>query len=178
MIRRVSIATLCCLLAPAVWAGDFYAGVGVGQASFDVDGGGASFKPDSTGYKIYGGYKPVRWLGIEAGYSDFGSFAETRNGVRLDADANAIGVWAVGILPTTPRLELFAKFGATRWDVKTALTEDGATDPSSASGNDFAYGVGIGYMVSERIGIRGEWETFKTDGEDVRFGSIGVLFKF
>ena len=178
MNKWVPITILCCLLAPAARAGDFYAGVSIGQSSVDVADEAASYKPDSTGYKIYGGYKLLRSFGIEAGYSDFGSFDETQGDVRFDADANAFGIWAVGILPATPRLELFAKLGATRWDVKSSFTEDDLTDSSSDTGNDFAYGVGIGYMLSERIGVRGEWETYKTDGEDIRYGSIGVLFEF
>jgi OOP family OmpA-OmpF porin len=178
MTRLVPIAILCCLLAPAALAGDFYAGFNIGQSSFDVEEGAASFKPDGTGYKIYGGYKVFRWLGIEAGYTDFGSFSETQEGVTLDADANAFGAWVVGILPATPRLELFAKLGATRWDANSTITEDDVPDSSSGSGTDVAYGVGIGYMLSERIGIRGEWETYKTEGEDVRYGSIGILFEF
>jgi OOP family OmpA-OmpF porin len=180
MKKLVPLAILCCvLLAPAARAGKFYIGASYGETSLDVPSASASFKVDDNGYKGIAGFKLFRWLAIEGSYVDFGSFEETVEDVNLQAEASAITLSAVGILPITPRFELFAKAGATNWDSKSVFTEEGMEPViGDESGTDYSYGFGLGWNFSQRLGLRGELEYFKFDSEDVRYGSLGLIIRF
>ncbi len=77
------------------------------------------YDDDETGWKAYLGYQFLPWLGVEAGYVDFGEFTGDNFGRghrtcgRFDADLD-LSAWEgflVGTLPIGP-VDLFAKVGA------------------------------------------------------------------
>jgi OOP family OmpA-OmpF porin len=172
------VVVCCCLLAPTTLAKGFHFGVSAGQTSFDVSQASARFQIDGTGYKGYFGYKFFRSFAVEGSYVDFGSFEESQQGVGLAGEANAFNVYAMGILPVTPRIELFAKAGAAVWDSQSAFTEDGETELRDESGTDFTYGFGLNWNFTERFGLRIELEYFNFGSQDVRLGSVGLLIIF
>jgi len=95
-----------------------YAGGGIGQTA----------TRSGLGWDAFIGIRPVRWLGAEVQYMDFGrthigsSYIHTFNGRPVLPDfldgANghsyAAAAFAVAYLPLSRRLELFAKLGASR----------------------------------------------------------------
>jgi OOP family OmpA-OmpF porin len=172
------VVVCCCLFAPVAFARGFHFGVSAGQASFDVSQANARFSVDDTGYKGYFGYKFFRSLAVEASYVDFGSVNETLDDVGLEAEANSANLYALGILPVTPRIELFAKLGVAVWDSKTTITEDGSPEPMDESGTDFSYGLGLNWNFTERFGLRGELEYYGFGSQDVRLGSLGLFIQF
>ncbi len=166
-------------LAPASHAGELFFGAQWGQGSIEVAAGGARTSLDDDGYKGYVGYKFTRFVAVELGYTDLGSFNDTFMGVAIDAEADLVSGMIVGTLPATQKLEFFIKAGVADWSTTVALTDMLGTVSVDSGGTDFAYGGGISYRIGQRMAIRGEWETYEFDDvDDVKFGSIGVQFSF
>ena len=147
-----------------------YLGVGIAQSSFDLDVGPVTVDDDNTGFKIIAGVRPLDWLAFEVNYVDFGTF-EPVPGFEVDAkgiDAFAVGLLEVGVV------DFFAKAGVVRWDADF-------TGGGDESGNEFAYGAGVGAHFGS-IGVRAEYEKFKaSEGSvdaDLDFISVGLTWTF
>ena len=174
----------------------FYAGGAVGQAKFK-DGctgitstgfaGGCDDK--DTTWKIFGGYQFHRNAAVELGYVDFGeaSATGTLGGVPATAraDAKALELVGVGILPLTQQLSAYGKAGAYRWDVDTRATAGAAAAGGGDDGTDFTYGVGLKYNFSRNLAARVEYQRYNdlgnsnTTGQtDVNMWSVGLMFRF
>lgn len=169
----------CLLLSPAVWAGKFYVGVGAGQASLEAPAADARFSVDDTGYKVFAGYRMVRWLALEGAYTDLGNMSGRQEELSYDVAADLFSLHAVGVLPITPRARLFAKLGLVSWDSLSTTTDGDVTERRDANGMDLGYGFGLGYDLTRRFGLRLEWETYDFDNtENVKFISLGAQFNF
>lgn len=180
MRRLLHVATLCCLLlSPAAWAGKFYVGAAAGEASLEAPAGDARFSVDDTGYKVFLGFRMARWLAIEGGYTDLGNLNGVQDAVSYEAQADLLTALAVGVLPITPRARLFAKIGLASWDTLSTTTDGDLTERRDANGIDLAYGFGLGYDLTRRLGLRLEWETYDFDNtEEVKFISFGAQLNF
>jgi OOP family OmpA-OmpF porin len=181
MSRILGVVSLLAFLicAPAAQAGKIYLGASAGDASLEVAELDARFDVDDTGYKLFAGYRFLKFWALEAHYTNLGSFAADIAGTAIDADADLFGVAGLGILPVTPKVDLFVKIGYVRWDT-AGIVSDGIDDVSlNDDGMDLSYGAGIAYRITQRTGIRLEYETFDFDNaEDVKFTSLGLQFKF
>ncbi len=164
------------LLGSSAHAGKFQIGASVGEATLDAGVSGARVDMDDTGFRVSAAYRLFQFVAIEAGYTDLGEFDETVDGTRFMAKADLISAFAVGILPVSPRLELFGKVGAAMWDVSGSA--DDGSKPVSDNGTDLAYGVGVSYKFIERLSIRVEWETNDTADNEIKFISAGLQFHF
>jgi len=121
----------------------------------------------------------ARWLAVEGGYTDLGNLNGTFDGVAYEAQADLLSAFAVGILPITPRARLFAKMGLASWDTLSTTDDGDVIDRRDASGQDLAYGFGLGYDLTRRLGLRLEWETYDFDNtEDVKLVTFGAQFNF
>ncbi len=157
----------------------------------------ASTSIDDTdfGWKLYGGYRFGRYFAAEVGYVDLGeaSFTTRTTGpsASIDGKAEAIGLNFQGVLvvPYTDKFRLFAEAGGLWWDVdgRVAAVSNGVGVAQSASvdGVDFKFGFGVTYDVTERFGIRAEYEQFTNVGDpsvtgeaDIHFLSAGGVFNF
>jgi len=157
-------------------AGIFF-GASVGDAAITDDDAG--FDANDTGYKVFGGFTFVKFVGIEASYVDFGSpEEEVSPGLTLKADATGWDVFVKGILPIGDHFDIFAKAGVIVWDAEqsaSGLINGSASD----DGNDPAYGVGLTFRFAKVFGIRAEYEIFDIeDTDDVTMASAGIEFKF
>lgn len=148
----------------------------------------------STGWKLYGGFQFLPYLGVEAGYQDLGKIDAT---VKASGVSNIKGIvkttlnnepysfdgWnvdLVGMLPVGPTV-LFAKAGAVWWsaDITATAINTGVTASRSDSGTGAHWGAGLKFpMYNNRIGIRGEWEEYRVNGRWIMFYSAGVEFHF
>lgn len=165
-----------------------YIGASGGQSFIDdeYDTGNADnikFDDDETGWKAYLGYQFLPWLGVEAGYVDFGEYAGDNvllNGQPLDVDAQlGLSAWQgflVGTLPMGP-VDLFAKVGAA--DLKRELdTANFGTEQDNDT--QLAYGVGAAYNFGDgHWGVRVEAEGNDDDEVDnFYFVSAGLTYRF
>jgi len=168
------------LLACPTAAGGFHVGGSWGKATLAVDGETARAETEDSGYKLYFGYRVVKWFGVEAAYTDLLEGHETSMGADFDLAIRYGSVAAVFVLPVHPRLDLWAKLEATHWQTDL-LVDDGVSPPVDlgASGTGLGYGLGFDWFVLRRFGIRGEWERFDFDRvTDVGYLSAGVIFRF
>ncbi|MBU0656324.1 MAG: outer membrane beta-barrel protein [Gammaproteobacteria bacterium] len=148
-------------------AGTFYAGVSAGQAEVDCD------NCDSTGWKLFGGYKVTPNIAVEGGYYSLVNAEETvAPGVDAEVTASGLGLAGVASLPVADDLELFGKAGVMRWDAERKVT---GFPTDKADGTDLLLGAGATYMVGDNWGIRGEYENVGGD-LDASMYSVGATF--
>jgi OOP family OmpA-OmpF porin len=153
----------------------FYAGAGAGQLSVDssgdIDGTAFSFDDGDTAFRIFGGWQFNDNFGLEAGYVDGGSASETFviDGTDVDVDIDVTGVDLMlrGILPVGDSFVAFAQAGVILWDADFKASALGASESDSDSGEDLAYGAGIGFNFSENAGVRAEYMIYDISGADV-----------
>lgn len=156
-----------------------YVGAGYGRFNYnarnlgDVGTAVGRIVNDSSdnSWKIFGGWRFMPYLAVEAAYIDFGRPSDNvstggSNG-NYRVDLSGFAPYIIGTLPLGP-VELFAKVGEYYYDVKTRIDLDnpGPDVDSSHSGNDFIYGAGVGVTVLDRLHIRAEYET--VDIEDAK----------
>ncbi len=163
------------VLAPSAQAGDFYLGASVGSSDLELDSA-TRVNFDATGYKAFVGYKFMRFLGVELGYTDFGDPSETVNGTQFDAEVQMLALWAIGILPVSPRLDLYGRLGWSAWDSKVTIDRG---SPADNDGNDLGFGFGISYNITRKFGLQLEWENYQLEGSnEATFTSVGVRYTF
>lgn len=169
-----------CGLGSHALAGDIYFGASLGRATLEASNQGFRFDVDDTGYKAFVGYRFLKFLAVEGAYTDLGTFEDSVSGAAIDAEADVASVFAVGVVPVGRRINVFAKAGISRWDSSILVTPDfGTQNASDDDGFDTSLGLGLTVKITERIAIRGEWETYDFDNaEDVKFGSVGIHFDF
>ena len=162
ILASLPVIVLACGLCHA---GPFYVGGSYGDASVEIEDV-VDFDESDPGWKIYAGYRFLKFFGAEASYVDLGS--PTASGVTIDS--TAFDAFGMGVLSLGP-VELFAKVGVVNWD--TDITGGG-----SDSGTDAAYGVGIGFSL-KKIAFRLELEQFDIpDTKNVQMASVGVEWRF
>ena len=143
-----------------------YIGASAGQGNQEV----GTFDEADTAFKVFGGYRFIKFFGVEADYRDFGA-PETQG---VEVDSTAFDLWAVGVIPIA-NFELFGKAGVTSW-------ESEITGQPDQDGSDLAYGVGAAWKIS-KIAVRLEFEMFDVDGDsgvdtDVNMATVGVDWRF
>lgn len=182
MRRLMIVMVLCCFaVVPAAHARGFYIGGSVGSSSAEVDRSvNTRINFDATGYKLFAGYGVMRFLAFEAAYTDFGSPSESFGSTTFDLDLQVGALWAIGILPATPRLSLYGRLGYSAWDSELTVKEPQEVPQTTKSdGNDLAYGFGIAYNITRKLGVQLEWENYELESADeVTFASFGVRWTF
>ena len=176
------------LLAPILWANSsfavepgFFIGASGGQTFVDKDAsdfginGDSDFNidEDDTGWKAYLGYNFTRWIGVEAGYVDFGGVSDQFRGTSYDLDLTGWDGFLVGTLPLGP-VDLFAKAGAIDLQADLNYGNSKANDDDQ----QFAYGVGMA-LNAGHWGFRVEAEGFDdNEVDDFYFLSAGIVYHF
>lgn len=175
-------AGLLAMAAPAV-AEDtgFYLGVGAGQAKVKIDDFlgnltgvyGYEFDEADTGFKVFGGYRFLPWLGVEVSYLDAGNpsrggsiYQDGTGSWRLGVDVQSLVAAAVFTLPLGDKFELFIKPGFAYWSSTTSVyvNDPGFFEGREAFDDDdsaFFIGGGAGFNFNEHFGIRLEYEWFE-----------------
>lgn len=140
----------------------WYLGAGAGTSDVDVSG-----FDDDTGTKLSVGYRFNRNLGLEGGFTDLGEFDAAGSSVEIDG-FQIVGVYS---LPAVgEKVSVFGKAGFYGWDGETA---SGLSD----NGTDAAFGLGVQYGAGDWA-VRGEWERFDIDGDDVDLISASIVYSF
>lgn len=175
MKKNILIALIAAAaLAPAAYAQN-YVGASAGQAEQKL-GGTVNAKDSDTAYKLYGGHQFNKHVGIEAGYTHFGT-AEAGAG---SSKANAMHVAATGTLPLTDSFALIGKVGAAH--TRTTLGAFGLEEKLKETKP--MVGVGATFAITPTALAVVEYEAFgKTvdeDGFNIKSNvlSAGVRFNF
>jgi Outer membrane protein beta-barrel domain len=149
--------------------GSFYFGAGITSNKLhDIALQGNDFPNiDSTSWKAFIGFRPIRLFAVEADYLDLGSSPTVEGDCTFccmvacrgthRSDSEAFVAYALGFLPIpVPFLDIYGKAGLARWKLNGS---EFASVVFSDSGTDFAWGVGLQAHIS-MFGARLEYETF------------------
>lgn len=194
------VASTLLVASPAMAAEDsgFYIGAGFGEMAVEVNDIydlGEKFDDSGTAWKVLGGYKFMKYLGVELEYIDAGdaedSYRYEEGKYFAEADVT-IGVSgfnasAVGILPLGEKFNVFGKLGFIMWDADSEL--DGDTnlpefegfdldERGTDDGTDLSWGIGAGFDFTENFGVRLEYQSFEVSDTDLALLSGSVLWMF
>jgi len=143
-------------------------------ASAGQTGIASSITNRSTGYKALLGFKLNPKMAVEGGFVDFGSYhyAATASGGSLGADYRGYGLTAsaLRLAPVNSELSVFGKAGLT---YSVMLGSGGISSREEKLG--VAYGLGALYHLTDKLGLRLEWERVYSD---VTLFSVGLQAKF
>jgi OmpA-OmpF porin, OOP family len=189
--RKLAAASLLAIagaLAASQASAQPYLGGSIGQSDVDdeittglITSGSVDGK--DTAFKIFGGYMFNRNFGVEGAYVDLGevSYSGSFGGAPVTGgkvEINGFNVSAVGAFPVNEQFSVFGKMGLFIWDADASDTTGGVPFSASADGTDLSFGVGVNYSFTRNLGVRAEWEMFKTDDGDATLLSAGVVWKF
>ncbi len=142
---------------------------------------------DAT-FKIFGGLRFTRNVGVEVAYVDLGKYHVTGSDSGLAFDINTkltgVTVQGVGMVPFGNEFSLLGRIGAIVWDLKNSGTVGGFGGSTSDSGVDIAMGVGAQYKFTPNFGIRADLDYYPNLGNNdtgesnVTAVSIGGVFLF
>jgi opacity protein-like surface antigen len=164
-------------------AGGSYADLNVGQSDFSLDNGLNAFDSNEgdTTYGVRIGSYFNENLGVELGYTDFGSVNRGGGNTR----ARGINLSLVGKLPLSPAFNLLGKIGTTYSDTDVSAAPVGVSGIVSGSETGFglSYGVGVEYAFNPK------WSaTLQYESQDLKFAgdrnerigvtSLGVRYHF
>ena len=180
-----------------------YMGFGIGQAKnndwarYSTDFVNSSFGSSSPasadkrslGFKVFGGYQFSKYFGVEGGFVDFndnkayGTLTGPARTVYTTAENDAWTLAAVGTLPVTKRVSVFAKVGASSWSsnlktISATATGKTASKTKGTDGYDVFYGLGASYALIDNVDLRAEVERYKFDNLDINLMTTGLAVKF
>jgi hypothetical protein len=147
-----------------------YLGGSIGKADYNENLWSVENDLNDTGWKFFAGYHFNRYLGLEAAWLDLGKVDYQNDSV----ETSGLALEGIGSLPIGPVFSIFAKLGAVAWDQDIRKgnrhEDDQGVDPA------WGYG-GAARFLDDRLGIRIEWERFKSD-VDADLISLGASYHF
>lgn len=164
------------------------------SGDLDRDLAGQGFTANSAidrtnpAWKLVGGYKFTKVLGVEAGYLRMNKMS-----TRVDSSGGAgivpaaarfapltmegVVVEGVAAWHINPSLSLIGKAGGFLWKGKVSADGLGEQATRREDGVDFVFGGGADWHLGEQVSLRLEWERFLTlDAGDLFSAGIGVEF--
>jgi OOP family OmpA-OmpF porin len=151
-------------------------GASIGIVNIENDDPGFVFDASDTGYKFFASYTASSYLGVEAGYIDFGSPEDVVGGFPGEIDASGWNLYGVGNLPLSGGVDLFAKAGIVAWEADSII--DGLLVDTN-DGTDLALGLGARWNSSGSFGLRAEVDWFDIDEADsIWMASVGFEVRF
>jgi OOP family OmpA-OmpF porin len=170
------IGLVAFVASPAFADKGFSAGASIGYSNVSIEDDGFGVDLTGTGYKVFGTYMFNDNFGIEGGWLSFGEPSDTVGGFDLEVDADGFDVFAVGALPVSDTVDLFAKAGMLAWDATASIN---GFEDSSESGEDLALGIGGRFTGASGFGVRAEYEWFDfADADSVWMISLGFEYNF
>jgi OOP family OmpA-OmpF porin len=161
--------------------GGSYIGLAAGESDFSLGNGTGLFGSDNkdTSYSIRAGGYFTSNLGMEIGYTDFGSVSRAGGSTKADG----FNVSLIGKLPVSPSFNLLGKIGTTygRTDVSARVGSGVAS--GSESGWGLAMGLGAEYMITPQWSAVLQYETHDmkfagSDNQRVNTTNLGVRYNF
>lgn len=202
------MAALAVIAGPAASAQDagWYAGFNLGRSMAKIDDAritssllGAGYMTTSIddrnrhfGYKLFAGYEFNKYIALEGGYFDLGTFGFTAKTVpvgTLNGDAKFRGLNFDGVLslPITDKFSVFGRAGVAYAEAKDSFAGTGGVtvldpNPRKRAAN-LKYGAGVEYDFTRSFGARAEAERYRVNDAignkgDIDLLSVGLVFRF
>lgn len=187
-LRTVCAAFLSMSLAPVAMAMEdngFSVGLDYGRTEAkkycdDI----ANCHSTDKGPKIEVGYDFNKNLGVELGYTSFGTlFDTTQNSLNLSQKSNAITLSVLGSLPVNEWFGVYGRLGYARYDTNNSGAVDGVA-VEDESGNTPMWGAGVKFMLNEQFALRVEYQNYADLSDlpgrkdDVQGLFAGGVFRF
>ena len=195
VLACVAVTLLAAEIAftPMAQAEGGFAGVGYGKTSMDIvcDLDITCSADDSdSGFKIFGGYQFNPNFAFEVAYVDLGEAKISGTDSFLGSatatiEASGFNFAVVGSFPVGERFGLLAKAGLFRWDLDASVNTSIVSGSLNETGFDPMFGIGGSFNISEKFGVRVEYEKFLDVGDDDTTGqsdvdliSASLVFRF
>jgi hypothetical protein len=184
MQKVLIAAVLLCLGASAMAAEQkargFYIGGSAGVTTLEDDGyitedGFLTFDDSDTAFTLFGGYKILKYLAVEARYSNLGSYTITDNfsSGQADIDVTSLSAHVVGIIPFgASGWELFGQLGLSKLNIDISCYQCGDDDETAGSA-----GIGVRFYPTSNLGISLQTDAYAYEEDDFggRTYDIGVV---
>lgn len=171
---------LAAIVLPSFASADsgLYVGASIGSSHLDEDFRGLNLDTDATAFRFVGGLQLGDYLGIEAGYHDFGDFAKTVDLGGLSARTELVADgWTLGGTlgaPLSEQFSLFGRAGVFFWDADVDV--DGFSINVPEDENPY-YGAGARYDVTRNFSLIGDWTRYELDTIESDVISIGFQYR-
>lgn len=139
---------------------------------------------DDDTFRVSLGYQFTPMIGVEAGYSSFGTvFESNNNSVAATQDANAWTLSVLGTIPVGERFGIYGRAGAARFDNDNSGTVQGVAVDNDNRTKPY-FGAGVKFGLTENFALRAEYQRYKDLAniggikDDVDAWSGGVVFSF
>lgn len=148
----IAMALVAAGISANVQANDWYLGAGAGYANYgDIDRNNSGLDQDSEALSLFTGYNFNEYFGTELGFNYFGQ----------DADTKALNLSAIGRLPLSERVALFAELGALGWDSDAG---EGEKDVAPMAG------LGVTYRASDLVDVQMRYRRIEDMGDLAKNG--------
>ncbi|MGE5859344.1 MAG: outer membrane beta-barrel protein [Ignavibacteria bacterium] len=158
--------------------GSIYVGAGIGNTFFSSEAEDAlnqiqEISENSTAWKIFGGYRAHKFIGIEGGYRSFGDISTNIGNVDYKSETTGWDIEALGLFQIAI-VDVFGKAGVMFSSTETSAGGASADDNST----DFFWGLGAGVHLGP-FGARLEWESIVVEGPtNLSMVSLSATFGF
>lgn len=139
---------------------------------------------DDTTVRVSLGWKFTPMIGLEAGYSSFGTVFEARNNTfAANQDANAWTLSVLGTLPVADRFGLYGRVGAARFDNDNSGLVQGVPVDDNNKTKPY-FGAGVSFGLTDNFALRAEYQRYMDLAnlggvkDDVDAWSGGLVFTF
>ena len=176
MRRTIPLALVLLIAAAGSAQAAFYAGASFQQVAAEFDTAVDNFDTDDSGWKVFGGFNIIKWLGVEASYRDLGTQEDSTSAGSASIELESYDISARGMLP----LGMFTPFVKVGY---ANVAADGSFDLGTAIENvdeddwEVLYGIGLDVNFGKHFGVRGEIETYDVE-DSLDTYSVGAFFRF
>lgn len=160
----LAVSAALAVAAPAAAETGVYANGGYTQ--FDADDISLGGVTGRLGYRFHQNFA------VE-GEATFGVNDDQVGAVDVELD-HAVGVFAVGILPVAPNLDVFGRVGYGQIEASASVPGFSA----SADEDGVAFGGGAQYMFTPKFGVRGDYTRLEGEDDGVDTFAASAVVKF
>lgn len=143
--------------------------VGAGYGLLKVDGN-EDFDKEDNSVNAYAGVQFNQILSAEAGYIDFGSYGN-------DVFSSAVDGYTLALkagIPVHDKVTLYARGGQLWWQSDLSATDD----KQDLDGEDFFYGIGASFALSNSWDLRLEYTRYDLEFERDEIGILAEVDDF
>lgn len=177
------IAAISCNLTFAAEPAS-YVSVSLGSAEQKLSVDGFDVSKSDTAFQIAGGYRMAPNVGVEVGYTNFGTGEIAAEGLSASSKPESIHLAVTGAWEVSPQFAVTGKLGIAHTRTKLEASGPGYTESATETSNSLMYGVGVSYAFAPSVAVIVDYQDFgkivKGDGADLKghVVSAGVRYSF
>lgn len=156
---------------PAIADSGFLLGINAGYSDIKWDE-----YDDDTSSQAYFAYNFIDWMGVEAGYTDLGTFDVKDGNSSVDVTAGHLTLNMNGDFGWGA--EVFAKLGMYYADIEADCSNCLGDKDISETG--ITYTAGMAKEVIDHLALTASWQNFYKVADDTNFNiyQVGIRFQF